>query len=74
MCHEFFISPLALLVSSVTDGYQAWQILYTDNEFNPPPANNMQYVLITVDLKNISSQQEPWEYNFAYLDLFELID
>ena len=63
---------IEVTVLGVIDGYQAWQLLYTDNQFNPPPANNMQYVLITIDLKNISSQQEPWEYNFAYLDLFEL--
>jgi DMSO/TMAO reductase YedYZ molybdopterin-dependent catalytic subunit len=63
---------IEVTVLDVTDGYQAWQTLYTDNEFNLPPANNMQYVLITVDLKNISSQLEPWDYNFAYLDLFEL--
>ena len=63
---------IEVAVLSVADGYQAWQTLYTDNQFNTPPANNMQYVLITIDLKNISSQQEPWEFYFAYLDLFEL--
>jgi DMSO/TMAO reductase YedYZ molybdopterin-dependent catalytic subunit len=63
---------IKVTVLDVTNGYQAWQTLYADNQFNPLPANNMQYVLITVDLKNISSQQDPWEYYFAYLDLFEL--
>ena len=64
---------IEVTVLEVTDGYQAWQTLYTDNQFNPPPANNMQYVLITVDLKNISSQQEPWEYYSIYWDLFDLV-
>ena len=62
---------IEVAVLSVAEGYQAWQTLYTDNQFNTPPANNMQYVLITIDLKNISSQQEPWEFYFAYLDLFD---
>ena len=57
----------------VIEGVQAWNLLQAANQFNPPPAVDMQYVLITVTLKNISSQQEPWEYYFVYQDLFELV-
>ena len=57
----------------VIEGVPAWNLLQAANQFNTPPDIDMQYVLITVTLKNISSPQEPWEYYFVYQDLFELV-
>jgi DMSO/TMAO reductase YedYZ molybdopterin-dependent catalytic subunit len=64
---------IEVTVISLVEGEQAWEILQKANQFNPSPTSDLQYALITIQLKNISSQQNPWEYYFVYWDLFELI-
>ena len=64
---------IKVTILKVIEGVEAWNLLQAANMFNPPPANDMQYILITVELQNISSPQEPWAYYFVYMDLFELV-
>ena len=40
-------------------GAEAWNILLNANEFNDPPAAGMQYVIVTVRVKNISAEDDP---------------
>lgn len=46
-------------MNSLVEGDAAWSIILNANQFNTPPDSNSKYVLISVDVKNISSQQEP---------------
>jgi hypothetical protein len=44
-------------------GIQAWDIIYGANKYNDPPANGMQYVLIDVKVRNLTSKNEPSKIN-----------
>ena len=46
-------------VKQLTKGKEAWDILEEANQFNDPPESGMQYILITLSVKNISSKEEP---------------
>jgi len=55
-----------ITVTKLTKGQEAWEILKEANRFNDPPETGMQYIFVTVKIKNISSKEEP-----AYIsDLF----
>jgi len=49
-------------------GEAAWTIIQEANMFNDPPSEGMQYVIITIKAKNISSKDEPYSL-FWDLDL-----
>lgn len=68
---ESLVTPedIEITVLNSTKGDQAWEIIQKANQFNDPPANGMQYILITVKVKNISSQKEPWAYTDLYFEL-----
>jgi hypothetical protein len=53
-------------VKQLTKGKEAWDILEEANEYNDPPEDGMQYILITLSVKNISSKEEP--SNISYTD------
>jgi len=57
-----------ITVLSFTPGDAAWNIIHEANQFNAPPASGMQYVLVVVNVWNVSSKTEPaWvsEASFA---------
>lgn len=60
---------IEITVLNLTKGDQAWEIIQKANQFNDSPANGMQYALITVKVKNISSQKEPWAFTDSYYEL-----
>lgn len=61
---------IEITVVNLIKGDQAWEILEEANIFNESPTDGMQYVIITVNVKNISSEEEP----FTVMDMdFELI-
>ena len=51
---------IQITVVNATMGSQAWSIIQAANMFNTAPAPGMQYVIITVQVKNISSSTEPY--------------
>lgn len=50
-------------------GDQAWSIIHDANPNNIPPAADAQYVLITVKIRNVSSNQQPYMFWGTYFDL-----
>ena len=58
---ESLITPegIEITVVNLIKGNQAWEIIHEANMFNDPPASGMQYIIITVKVKNISSEEEP---------------
>ena len=41
-------------------GAGAWAVIQGANVFNEPPSAGMQYVIVTIKAKNISSKAEPY--------------
>lgn len=58
---ESLVTPegIEVTVVNLIKGNQAWEIIHEANMFNDPPASGMQYIIITVKVKNISSEEEP---------------
>ena len=58
---EWLLTPEGIKVTMVNliEGNQAWGIIQEANMFNDPPGEGMHYVIVTVKVKNISSEDEP---------------
>jgi len=50
---------IEITVVDLIEGNRAWEIIHEANMFNDAPVVGMQYVIITVRVKNISSEEEP---------------
>ena len=51
---------IELTMLNIIKGNAAWDIIHEANQFNDPPDAGMQYILITVKAKNVSSEEEPY--------------
>lgn len=60
---------ISIRVTVFNDGPQAWNIIQPANMFNNPPPSGMKYILVTVDVKNISSQTEPYSVDYSDFSL-----
>ena len=59
---QTFLTPdgIELTVMAMIGGIEAWGVIHTANQFNEEPSQGMQYVIITIKAKNISSEKEPY--------------
>jgi hypothetical protein len=67
--HSLVTEGAEVRVLQYISGDQAWDIAYRANSYNDPPANGMQYIIITVNVKNISSIEEPQWYSDIHFEL-----
>ncbi|MFZ5918120.1 MAG: DUF4352 domain-containing protein [Chloroflexota bacterium] len=59
-----------ITVLEVLRGDDAWDAIYEANEYNDPPDEGMEYVLLRVSMRNISEEDVP---ELADYGLFELV-
>jgi len=64
------LEGIEITVVNLIKGNQAWEIIHEANMFNDPPASGMQYIIITVKVKNTSSEEEPclvsdWDFELV---------
>ena len=50
---------IEITVLRVVKGPRAWGIIREANRYNEPPAAGMQYIIVTIKVRNISSEGEP---------------
>jgi hypothetical protein len=60
---------IQITVVDFVTGDQAWEIIKNANSVNVPPDKGMQYVLITIKVKNVSSREQPYMFWGTYFDL-----
>ncbi|MGD0779489.1 MAG: DUF4352 domain-containing protein [Dehalococcoidales bacterium] len=60
---------IQITVVDFVTGDDAWEIIKNANSVNVPPDKGMQYILITIKLKNVSSREEPYMFWGTYFDL-----
>jgi len=56
-------------VLEVLRGDDAWDALYEANEYNDPPEEGMEYVLVRASVRNISDDDEPKRCDYDLLDI-----
>jgi hypothetical protein len=56
-------------VLEVLRGEGAWDALYEASEYNDPPEEGMEYVLVRVAARNISDEDKPQLCEYAMLDI-----
>ena len=56
-------------VLEVLRGDEAWDALYEANEYNDPPEEGMEYVLVRASVRNISDDDEPKRCDYDLLDI-----
>lgn len=69
MGQSLIVDGISITVTKLNDGVAAWDIIHSLNEFNEVPAADMRYVLITLNVSNISSSTEPYDIYYPYFTL-----